>query len=59
MSTCTQCNGDGTIDCPRCKANEDSIISQLLAHLSLLCPECKGIGKIFCGTCDGSGDIEN
>lgn len=49
---CKECNGKGSVDCPRCKGKGKHI--RVLTS-SFECKHCHGSGVKKCGVCNGKG----
>jgi hypothetical protein len=47
---CKECNGKGSVDCPRCKGKGKHI--RVLTS-SFECKHCHGSGVKKCGVCNG------
>jgi DnaJ-class molecular chaperone len=56
MSTCTRCDGVGTILCHACDLKRPVNIFLLSSIGDADCARCTGSGEIICPSCEGSGD---
>jgi DnaJ-class molecular chaperone len=54
MSTCSACNGYGTIECPECEGTGQIIKSQMVGFWTSKCMKCNESGEINCPNCDAS-----
>ncbi len=54
MARCKECNGDGSVNCPKCKGKGryKPVIGDYKE-----CEHCEGSGKKKCGVCKGKGTI--
>jgi hypothetical protein len=62
FDTCSECDGDGTIDCDYCDGRGDYECSECDGsgqdeESDEECDNCKGTGNESCGNCDGDGSI--
>lgn len=57
MNTCPKCNGDETIECPKCEGIGLLNDENLIAIDDTDCTRCKGSGEVNCPKCKGSGEI--
>ncbi len=56
--SCLQCQGKGTIPCPRCHGEGHVALNMAGIDTTSSCDHCYGSGKIKCTTCDGTGTVK-
>lgn len=58
QTTCSKCNGDGEVDCPK-----SDCFGGVVNPISLVddgyCTYCDGTGKVQCNDCGGTGTVDD
>jgi DnaJ-class molecular chaperone len=57
METCPKCNGDETIECPRCEGTGQMSPGPFAGVADIDCARCNGSGEVNCPKCKGKGEL--
>jgi DnaJ-class molecular chaperone len=57
METCPKCNGDETIECPKCEGTGLMSPGPSADVADTDCVRCNGSGEVNCPKCKGKGEL--